>query len=288
MAIVGFSIHADCRVMAMHSKLHDQISLNTLCFTPAPLDSHIEAVSRLGARAISPGIHDVGEIGVAKTARFIRDAGLEVATLTHMAFGFAMPNITAEARARLHRTIGVAAEIGAQCVIMTTGGRGTLSWADAAQAFAEAIAPCAEEARAAGILIGIEGTSHLYADVSIAHRLTDTVRLARMAGISVMIDTFACWFDSDIEEAIAEAGPLTALVQVSDYVYGDRGLPCRAVPGDGDSGLGHIIPAIAATGFSGYYDLEVIGPRLAGEGPEVGLRRAADFVSSLLEEGLTR
>jgi sugar phosphate isomerase/epimerase len=114
--------------------------------------------------------------------------------------------------------------------------------------------------------------------------LSDTVRLARMAGISVMLDTFACWFDSDIESAIAEAGPLTALVQVSDYVYGDRGLPCRAVPGDGDSGLDRMIRSIAATGFNGYYDLEVIGPRLAAEGAEAGLCRAADFIGGLLEQ----
>ena len=44
-----------------------------------------------------------------------------------------------------------------------------------------------------------------------------------------------------------------------------------------------MIPAIAATGFTGYYDLEVIGPRLAAEGTEAGLRRAAQFVGALLE-----
>lgn len=263
--------------------MHRQISINTLCFPPAPFGNHVDSVARLGARAISPGVASVLEFGVAETARSLRDAGLEVATITHLAFGYATPQATAEARERLLHTIDIAAEIGGQSVIMTTGGRGALSWGEAAKRFAEAMAPCAEAARSAGITIGIEGTSHLYADVSIAHRLSDTVRLARMAGISVMLDTFACWFDSDIEAAIAEAGRLIALVQVSDYVYGDRGLPCRAVPGDGDSGLERIIPAIAATGFCGYYDLEVIGPRLAAEGADAGLRRAAEFVGALLE-----
>jgi sugar phosphate isomerase/epimerase len=260
-----------------------QISINTLCLAPAGLGSHIEVVARLGARGISPVVAAVLEFGAAATAHSLRDAGLEVATLSHMAFGFATPEATAEARERLSATIGIAAEIGAQSIIMTTGGRGQLSWAQAAEAFAEAMAPCAALANAAGIKLGIEGTSHLYSDVSIAHRLSDTVKLAQMAGISVMIDTFACWFDSDIEAAIAQAAPMTALVQVSDYVYSDRGLPCRAVPGDGDSGLARMIPAIAAGGFAGYYDIEVIGPRLAAEGVEKGLRRAADFIGALLE-----
>lgn len=63
--------------------------------------------------------------------------------------------------------------------ILTVGGRGALDWNSAARAFAEAIAPCAEKARAAGIALGIEPTSHLYSDVSIAHRLSDTVALAK-------------------------------------------------------------------------------------------------------------
>lgn len=263
--------------------MHPQISINTLCLPAAPFGTHAEAVARLGARGISPVVAALLEFGVTESAQAVRDSGLEVATITHLSFGYATPEATAEARARLLRTIDIAAEIGGQSVIMTTGGRGNLSWDEAAEKFAEAMTPCAEAARKAGIAIGIEGTSHLYADVSIAHRLSDTAKLARMAGISVMLDTFACWFDSDILAAIAEAGPLIGLVQVSDYVYGDRGLPCRAVPGDGASGLDRLIPAIAATGFSGYYDLEVIGPRIVAEGAEAGLRRAADFVGPLLE-----
>ena len=141
---------------------------------------------------------------------------------------------------------------------------------------------CAALAEQAGVRVGIEPTSHLYADSSIVHRLADTTAVARMAGVSVIIDTFACWFDSDIEEAIADAGPLLALIQVSDYVYGDRGLPCRAVPGDGAIPFERLVPAIMATGFTGYFDLEIIGPRLQAEGQEQGLRRAANHIGKLL------
>jgi sugar phosphate isomerase/epimerase len=263
--------------------MHRSISINTLCFAPAPLDAQIEAVARIGARGVSPDREQVTAYGVRETARAIRDAGLEVATLTHRAFAFATPAEAGAGRERLARTIDFAGEIGAQTVILTTGHRGALSWREAAERFAEAIAPCAETARAAGIRLGIEPTSHLYSDVSIAHRLADTAALARRAGIGVMIDLFACWVDADIEQAIAEAGPLIALVQVSDYVYGDRGLPCRAVPGDGAVPLDRLIAAIVRTGFAGWFDLEIIGPRLQAEGEEAGLRRAADTVGRLLE-----
>ena len=187
--------------------MHPAISINTLSLAPASLAEQVDTVARIGARAISPGIEQVRETGIERSACLIRDAGLQVATLTHRAFGFATAADVADARERLAGTIEVASAIGAQTVIMTTGGRGALTWAQAAGAFAEAYAPCAALAEQAGVRVGIEPTSHLYADSSIVHRLADTTAVARMAGVSVIIDTFACWFDADIEQAIADAAP---------------------------------------------------------------------------------
>ena len=263
--------------------MHRALSINTLCLAPAPLDQLIETVARLGARGISPDLEQVKASGIVATVRQLRDAGLTLATVTHRAFGYDTPAATAAARDRLFATLDIAAEIGAPSVIMTTGGRGVHTWHEAARRFAEAIAPCAEAARATGIVIGIEPTSHLYADASIAHRLTDTVTIARQAGIAVMMDLFGCWFDADIDEAIATAVPLSPLVQVSDYVYGDRGLPCRAVPGDGAVPWDRLVARIVGAGFTGWFDLEIIGPRLQAEGQEAGLARAAASMGQWLE-----
>jgi sugar phosphate isomerase/epimerase len=263
--------------------MHPAISINTLCFAPAGLDELTDKVARIGACGISPDLEQVLRLGVPDSARLFRDTGLEVATLTHRAFAFASPDAAAVGRERLDRTVEIAAELGARSITMTTGGRGILNWAEAAERFADAVAPCTDKARAAGIRLGIEPTSHLYADASIAHRLTDTAQIARKAGIEIVIDLFACWIDADIEAAIAVAGPLTALVQVSDHVGGDRALPCRAVPGDGDIPLDRMIPAIVQAGFHGWFDLEIIGPRLLAEGEEAGLRRAGDYIGNLLD-----
>lgn len=265
-------------------RMHPALSINTLCLAPAPLARHLDVIAGLGAQAISPDLEQSDGLGDGTARRLVRDSGLAVATLTHRAFAFSCPADMAAGRERLARTIDRAAELGAQSIIMTTGGRGDLSWGDAVERFTEGVAPCAALARDAGIRLGIEPTSHLYADVSIAHRLTDCLHIARKARISVMIDLFACWFDADIEAALADAGPLTALVQVSDYCYGDRSLPCRAVPGDGAIPLDRMVPAIVTAGFRGYFDLEIIGPRLNAEGAKQGLRRAAAYMGGLLED----
>ncbi|MBV1687781.1 sugar phosphate isomerase/epimerase [Novosphingobium sp. G106] len=129
--------------------MHPSVSINTLCFPPAELGSHVDAVARLGARGISPDLEQIVQIGSATAAQLLRDASLSVATLTHRSFAFALPDEATAARARLERTLEIAAEIGAETVIMTTGGRGDMIWPDAVDRFAEAVAPCAERARTA-------------------------------------------------------------------------------------------------------------------------------------------
>ena len=262
--------------------MHPSISINTLSLAAEGLGKQLDTVARLGARAASPDLEQVHDFGIPATARHLRDVRLEVAALTHRAFTFATPAATAAGRERLMRTIDIAAQIGAKSIVLTTGERGDFTWPEAAARFAEAIAPCSQHARVAGITLGIEQPSHLYADESIAHRLSDSLRIADQAKISVTLDIFACWFDADIDEMIAAAGLRINLVQVSDYVYGDRGLPCRAVPGDGAVPLERLIPAIALSGFNGWFDLEIIGPRLQAEGQEPGLTRAASYIGSLL------
>ncbi|PXA85476.1 xylose isomerase [Nostoc sp. 3335mG] len=263
--------------------MHPAISINTLCLEPARFDRQVEIVARLGAKAISPTIEDIADFGPAEAARLLRDSGLVVATLTHRAFGYTTPEEIAEARDRLDRTLALAEAIGADSITMTTGGRGPFTWPEAVARFADAIAPCLTRARNSGVKLAVEPTSHLYADASIAHRLADLVTIGTQAGTSLGIDIFACWFDSDIDQAIADAAPIAAVVQLSDYVAGDRGLPCRAVPGDGMVPFDRLIPAIVAAGCHGPFDLEIIGPRIVAEGREAGLARAAAYIGALLE-----
>jgi sugar phosphate isomerase/epimerase len=262
------------------------ISINTLCLGPSPFDAMVESIVRLGASAIFPEITDLEAIGARRASQLLSTAGLKVAGITHRAFGFAEPAEAKKQRTRLLKTIDMAQAVGAPAICMTTGGRGRLSWTDAAARFCDEIRPCAEAAASAGVALGIEPTSHLYADVSLVHRLSDVVALAKQANVSVGLDFFSCWVDADLEEAIIAAGPLCAFVQISDYVLGDRGLPCRAIPGDGVVPIEQIVGAIMATGYRGPFDIEVIGPRLFTVDRHAALLRGVTRLNSAIAAGL--
>jgi sugar phosphate isomerase/epimerase len=74
------------------------------------------------------------------------------------------------------------------------------------------------------------------------------------------------------------------LVQLSDYVYGDRSLPCRAVPGDGDIPLASIIGATLEAGYAGAFELEMVGPRIEEEGYGSAITRGVAYLDALLAQ----
>ena len=71
---------------------------------------------------------------------------------------------------------------------------------------------------------------------------------------------------------------------MSDYIYGDRAFPCRAVPGDGEVPLERIFDWLLNAGYKGAFDLELLGPRIEQEGRAKAVRRAAERVSAMLVE----
>ncbi|WIM86699.1 TIM barrel protein [Candidatus Mycobacterium wuenschmannii] len=183
----------------------------------------------------------------------------------------------------LPQVIDDAAAAGARTVYMLTGGRGELTWRQAAERFCDRVAPCVHRARDAGVALAIENASSLYADLHIAHTLRDTVALAEMSGLDLCIDLFHCWAEAGVDDLLRDALPRTRLIQLSDYVLGDRSLPGRAVPGDGAIPIESLVAQALRAGYTGGFDLELIGPRIEEEGRLNAARRACDVVGAMLD-----
>src|SRR5262245_4565341 len=213
----------------------------------------------------------------------LRGSGFEVETMVHLNLKrFDDEAQIGSFQKELSRTLGAAKVLGARTVYTTSGARGTLTWEETAQRFCSAIAPCAEEARRAGVELLVEPAPTLYAEFYFTHTLRDAVLLAEQAGVGVVIDIFSCWTEAELRDSIERATKRCHLVQVGDYVLGDRALPCRAVPGDGAIPLARIIGWILEAGYRGAFDLELMGPRIDREGHYEAVRRAADRLGELL------
>ncbi|MEB3980820.1 TIM barrel protein [Mycobacterium sp. 663a-19] len=206
-----------------------------------------------------------------------------VEAVYHLFAGGSLSADPRAARDALCAVIDAAAGVDARTVYLLTGGRGALTWKQAADRFCAMVGPCVQRANRAGVALAIENASSLYADIHLAHTLRDTITLAEMGGLSICIDLFHCWAEGDFEATVARALPRTALVQLSDYVLGDRALPARAVPGDGTIPIEPFVAQALKAGYAHGFDLELIGPRIENEGRLESARRACDFVTAMLD-----
>lgn len=267
--------------------MNSRISVNQICFpgaTIAQLGDYWKAlqVNRVGC--LSAPVLDSNFDALRDV---LQKNNLQLETIAHVFM--AGSNLSSReslesSRHRLSELIDKAERLGARSIYMMTGGRGDLSWEQAAENFSEAIAPCLAQANNAGIVLAIENAPSLYADVHIAYSLRDALTLAEMAGVGICIELFACWSEAGLAALFERAAARCCLVQVSDYVYGDRSLPARAVPGDGAIPLPQIIEWLSIVGYEGAFDIELIGPRIDREGHFAAAKRAAIYFDGLLGE----
>lgn len=262
--------------------MHERLSVHNVTFYGATLDELRTHWRALGLKRLS--VIDAQLLDPA-FPRLVREDDYVLEAVCHV---FASGRLASEessaraARAALSRVIDAAAAADARCVYMLTGGRGELTWEQAAEQFCHTIEPCVRAAAQAGVALAIEAASSLYADIHIAHTLRDTITLAEMAGVGICLDLFHCWAEADLTGLLQAALPRTQLIQLSDYVLGDRALPARAVPGDGVIPIEAVVAQALAGGYAHGFDLELIGPRIDEEGRFAASERSCVVISAML------
>lgn len=266
--------------------MHQRIAVGGICFpgeSAREVTAHLRELKPHRTSLVSPMLFAEG----LPALRDLVDAGDW--TLEYLMHPFLAPRQLSErdawdpARAQLDQVIEAVTALGGRSVYMVTGGRGGLTWEDAAEAFSEAVAPCVAHARDAGVRLMIEPASTVFADIHIAHSLRDVAQLAEMADIGICLDVFTCWTEAGLQQTIQRAMPRIHLMQVSDYVLGDRASPCRAVPGDGAIPLERMLGWALDAGYAGAFDLELLGPRIDAEGRVAACGRAAQWITDFLD-----
>jgi len=267
--------------------MHPRLSVSQASTIGWPLERDLELWAALGIRDVAllqRKLEATGDVG--RAVDQVRSTpGLRVDNLA-VGDSFELANAAQweRGRDRLRACLETAAALGSRCVVVTTGGPSGLTWEEAADALADAIAPVVAEARAAGRELAVENTNSLRLDISFANTLRDTCDLARRLGIGVCMEVNNAFCERGLADTVRRNVDLLRVVQVNDFVVGTLRTPDRAVPGDGDIPLRRVLGGLLEAGYAGPFELEIVGPRIEAEGYASAVRRGLDHVGALLSD----
>jgi sugar phosphate isomerase/epimerase len=234
------------------------------------LSEFIEGAVRHRIGAVSVWRDKLKECGVAEASRMLAGSGLEVASLC--AAGLISTPDACEARAaldELKRAIDEAAAIRAGCLMFVAGGVDARDkdLRSTRQRVLERLAEAGAHARAAGMRIALEplhpmacGTRSVLSTMKLANDWCDALAADDVFGIAV--DTYAVWWDPDIETQIRRAGRRICAFHISDWLPDTRDLRLdRGMMGDGLIDIPGIRRLVEAAGYEGYREVEIFSER---------------------------
>jgi sugar phosphate isomerase/epimerase len=200
----------------------------------------------------------------------VLDAGLLVSSMSCYKDGIA-------------QSLEFSAAVGADVLYIVSGGAGSIPWDEAAENFCKDMAPGVARAHELGVKLAVEPTNPLRTDVSFVHTVRDAVDLARMAGMSVVVDFYSSWYERGLEEVVRENIDVVSLVQIDDYKLGTFDIPNRCAIGDGDIPVERLMGMLLDAGYEGAFDLEILGPQIEEEGCRSPIARSVERASEMLD-----
>jgi len=252
--------------------VHPRLALNSLSSASWSLEQDLELYAELGVEASSWYLDKLEATGIDRAMTLVRESGIRTIHVFAKGITPGDPPQWPTEQARLIRGAEIAAELGAPWLVLTIGSACGLGWDDAADALGRGLEPL----RGHGVGIAVEQTLPIRVEVGFVHSLRDSVDLAERLDLGVVVETNYCFAERGLAETFARGVGRFATIQVSDLVPPSTLVPDRAVPGDGVIPFARIVELADACGYTGPFELELIGPRIEAEGYASAIRRSID------------
>jgi len=195
----------------------------------------------------------------------------------------AMPLEGQPALAFYKPAIDTAAALGVPACYIVTGPIPKGMQTDEAYArLAATLTPVVAYAKSKGVRFALEHNSVSTRDNGFVHTLADAIWLSKECGIEICLELQNCWIERDLKRVFRDNLGRIPFVQFSDFKVGENLRYNRFVPGDGDIPLEWLVGTLLEVGYKGFFDLEVLGPKIEEEGYASAIRRSVDWLSERL------
>lgn len=250
-----------------------------------------------GVRQVGLWRAPVGDHGLRRTARLMRDHGLTVTSLCRGGFLTATDPAGRTAALDDNRAaLDEAAALGTGTLVLVCGGLpdGSRDLHGARERVADALAVLAPYAAERGVRLAVEPLHPMFAaDRCVVSTLAQALDLAERfpaRQVGVVVDTYHVWWDEAAAEGIARAGGSGRLAafQLADWV---TPLPAGVLLGRGQLGDGCVDlrwfrRQVDAAGYEGPIEVEIFNEALwARDGAQVLAEVVDRYRTRVLEDG---
>ena len=240
-----------------------RLSLNQKTTNNWGVREAVEGCARAGIPYVGLWRAKVAETGLARSARLVRDAGVEVSSLCR---GGMFPAATAAGRRTSlddnRRAVDEAVTLGTDVLVLVSGPPLDLDL-DAARAMVEeGVHQLAPYAAQAGVRLGIEPFHPVLmmersVIVTLAQALDIAVRFDP-GRVGVVVDVYHVWWDPDLYRQIARASGRIFGFHVNDWLSPKPDLLLsRGIMGDGPIKIRRIREAVDEAGYTGPIEVEI-------------------------------
>ena len=242
-----------------------QLCIHTITTKPWSIEEAAKNYSAEGVKGITVWRDALADRNIKQTGQLLRDHGLNIVSLCRGGF---FPNKEKEKRKLAIEdnliAIEEAAELETQLIVLVCGADPTQSLEDSRMQIQEGIQTILPQAEAAGIKLAIEPLHPMYADtrsaINTLAQANDMAEQINSPYVGVAVDVYHLWWDPSLEQEIKRCGENDHLLafHICDWnsptvdILLDRGLM-----GDGCIPVNKIRSWVEATGFNGFYEVEI-------------------------------
>jgi sugar phosphate isomerase/epimerase len=242
-----------------------QLCIHTITTKPWSIEEAAKNYSAEGVKGITVWRDALADRNIKQTGQLLRDHGLSIVSLCRGGF---FPNKEKEKRKLAIddnlKAIEEAAELGAPLIVLVCGADPTQSLEDSRKQIQEGIQTILPQATATGIKLAIEPLHPMYADtrsaINTLAQANDMAEQINSPYVGVAVDVYHLWWDPFLEQEIKRCGEKDHLFafHICDWnsptvdILLDRGLM-----GDGCIPVNKIRSWVEATGFNGFYEVEI-------------------------------
>jgi len=242
-----------------------QLCIHTITTKPWSIEEAAKNYSAEGVKGITVWRDALTNRDIKSTGQLLRDHGLTIVSLCRGGF---FPNKEKDKRKDAiddnRKAIEEAAALGAPLIVLVCGADRSQPLEDSRKQICDGIEAIIPDAAAAGIKLAIEPLHPMYADtrsaINTLAQANDMATRINSSYVGVAVDVYHLWWDPALDLEIKRCGKNNQLFafHICDWnspttdILLDRGLM-----GDGCIPVNKIRSWVEATGFKGFYEVEI-------------------------------